>query len=116
MDVLPGRYTSEWFEATKPGEYHLFCDQYCGTQHSRMVGKVTVLDARGLPGVAERGPSADETPDQAGRTCSAVQLRQLPQPGGAHDGQPVRQQGRRLGGRREADEWWPTIRTSATRS
>ena len=43
QDVLPGRYTSEWFEATKPGEYHLFCDQYCGTQHSRMVGRVIVL-------------------------------------------------------------------------
>lgn len=42
-DVLPGRFTSEWFEATKPGEYHLFCDQYCGTEHSRMVGKVVVL-------------------------------------------------------------------------
>ena len=45
QDVLPGRYTSEWFEATLPGEYHLFCDQYCGTQHSRMVGKVVVLTA-----------------------------------------------------------------------
>jgi cytochrome c oxidase subunit 2 len=43
MDVLPGRYTTEWFQATKPGEYHLFCDQYCGTEHSRMVGKVTVM-------------------------------------------------------------------------
>ena len=45
QDVLPGRYTSEWFEATEPGEYHLFCDQYCGTQHSRMVGKVVVMKA-----------------------------------------------------------------------
>jgi cytochrome c oxidase subunit 2 len=43
MDVVPGRYTTEWFQATKVGEYHLFCDQYCGTEHSRMVGKVTVM-------------------------------------------------------------------------
>jgi cytochrome c oxidase subunit 2 len=43
MDVVPGRYTTEWFEATKVGEYHIFCDQYCGTEHSRMVGKVTVM-------------------------------------------------------------------------
>jgi cytochrome c oxidase subunit 2 len=43
MDVVPGRYTTEWFQATETGEYHLFCDQYCGTQHSRMVGKVTVM-------------------------------------------------------------------------
>ena len=43
QDVLPGRYTSEWFQATRPGTYHLFCDQYCGTQHSRMVGQVVVM-------------------------------------------------------------------------
>jgi cytochrome c oxidase subunit II len=43
-DVLPGRYTTLWFEATKSGQYHLFCDQYCGTQHSAMVGKIFVLE------------------------------------------------------------------------
>jgi cytochrome c oxidase subunit 2 len=43
MDVMPGRYTTEWFQATREGEYHLFCDQYCGTQHSRMVGRVVVM-------------------------------------------------------------------------
>ncbi|MEO8494581.1 MAG: cytochrome c oxidase subunit II [Planctomycetota bacterium] len=42
QDVLPGRYTMLWFEATKPGEYHLFCAEYCGTDHSRMRGKVVV--------------------------------------------------------------------------
>jgi cytochrome c oxidase subunit 2 len=45
MDVVPGRYTTEWFEATKPGEYHIFCDQYCGTQHAGMIGKVVVMEA-----------------------------------------------------------------------
>lgn len=44
QDVLPGRYTSQWFEATTPGEYHLFCAEYCGTSHSGMVGKVVVLE------------------------------------------------------------------------
>jgi cytochrome c oxidase subunit II len=43
QDVLPGRFTSAWFEATKPGTYHLFCAEYCGTQHSKMVGKVVVM-------------------------------------------------------------------------
>ena len=43
-DVVPGRYTTEWFQATKLGEYHVFCDQYCGTEHSRMVGKVVVME------------------------------------------------------------------------
>ncbi len=42
-DVLPGRYTSTWFHATKPGRYHLFCSQYCGTAHSSMVGWVVVM-------------------------------------------------------------------------
>ena len=43
-DVLPGRYTSTWFHATTPGRYHLFCAEYCGTQHSGMVGEVIVMD------------------------------------------------------------------------
>ncbi len=44
QDVLPHRYTSTWFEATKPGTYHLFCAEFCGTEHSRMIGKVIVLE------------------------------------------------------------------------
>ena len=43
-DVLPGRYTTVWFEASKPGSYHLFCAQYCGTQHSGMVGRIIVME------------------------------------------------------------------------
>jgi cytochrome c oxidase subunit 2 len=43
-DVLPGRYTQIWFHATKPGEYRFFCSQYCGTQHSGMIGLVIVLE------------------------------------------------------------------------
>ncbi|MDZ4860163.1 MAG: cytochrome c oxidase subunit II [Candidatus Hydrogenedentes bacterium] len=42
-DVLPNRFSSLWFNATKEGEYHLFCTEYCGTDHSRMVGTVTAL-------------------------------------------------------------------------
>jgi cytochrome c oxidase subunit 2 len=43
QDVLPGRYTYLWFKATTPGEYHLFCAEFCGTSHSAMRGKVTVM-------------------------------------------------------------------------
>jgi cytochrome c oxidase subunit 2 len=42
-EVIPGRYSTVWFEATEPGTYHLFCTQYCGTLHSMMIGEVTVL-------------------------------------------------------------------------
>ena len=42
QDVLPGRYTILWFRATEPGTYHLFCAEYCGTQHSGMIGSIIV--------------------------------------------------------------------------
>jgi cytochrome c oxidase subunit II len=42
-EVIPGRYSTVWFEATTPGTYHIFCTQYCGTNHSQMIGEVTVL-------------------------------------------------------------------------
>jgi cytochrome c oxidase subunit 2 len=42
-DVIPGRYTTIWFEPTKPGRYHLFCAEYCGTRHSGMIGSVVVM-------------------------------------------------------------------------
>jgi cytochrome c oxidase subunit 2 len=44
MDVLPNRYTSVWFRPTRPGVYHLFCSQYCGTNHAGMVGRVYVME------------------------------------------------------------------------
>src|SRR5450432_739902 len=44
QDVLPGRYTIAWFRATKPGIYHLFCAEYCGTSHSGMIGSVVVME------------------------------------------------------------------------
>jgi len=44
QDVLPSRYTTEWFTPTKPGKYHIFCSQYCGTNHSKMVGWVYVME------------------------------------------------------------------------
>jgi cytochrome c oxidase subunit II len=42
-DVTPGRYSSLWFQATETGTYHLFCAQYCGTDHSEMIGWVYVM-------------------------------------------------------------------------
>jgi cytochrome c oxidase subunit 2 len=67
MDAVPGRYTTMWFQATKPGQYHLFCTEYCGNQHSGMIGTVYVLDAPGyeawLSG-AERGKSMSEAGEE----------------------------------------------------
>jgi cytochrome c oxidase subunit 2 len=44
QDVVPGRYTTMWFTPTKAGKYHLFCSQYCGTNHSSMVGWIYVME------------------------------------------------------------------------
>jgi cytochrome c oxidase subunit 2 len=44
QDVVPGRYTTEWFTPTQPGRYHIFCSQYCGTNHALMVGTVYVQE------------------------------------------------------------------------
>jgi cytochrome c oxidase subunit II len=43
-DAVPGRYNLAWFQATKPGRYHLFCAEYCGTKHSAMIGWVEVME------------------------------------------------------------------------
>ncbi|MFY9233151.1 MAG: cytochrome c oxidase subunit II [Fimbriimonadaceae bacterium] len=41
--VVPGRYTQQWFRATKTGSFKILCNMYCGTAHSEMVGRVRVL-------------------------------------------------------------------------
>jgi cytochrome c oxidase subunit 2 len=58
QDVLPGRYTTLWFKATKPGRYHLFCAEYCGTQHSGMGGDIVVMEPRDYAQWMAGGPSA----------------------------------------------------------
>jgi len=61
-DVIPGRYVTLWFEPTKPGRYHLFCAEYCGTRHSGMIGEIVVMDANAyqawLSGGASEGSLA----------------------------------------------------------
>jgi cytochrome c oxidase subunit 2 len=64
-DVIPGRYTTMTFEATKIGEYHLFCAEYCGTEHSRMIGSVYVMEPEDYQSWLSGGVS-DETPEEAG--------------------------------------------------
>lgn len=74
-DVLPGHYTSAWFQATKPGKYHLFCAEYCGTEHSRMVGTVYVMtpedfqrwqDQKGAKGGSLSNPVVKKTSAEEG--------------------------------------------------
>ena len=66
QDVLPGRYTSTWFEATKPGEYRLYCAEYCGTNHSRMTGKVIAMTPGDFANWLAGGGANDEPPEVTG--------------------------------------------------
>jgi cytochrome c oxidase subunit II len=65
-DVVPGRYTMSWFQPTKTGTYHLFCAEYCGTQHSGMIGKVIVMEPADYQ-LWLGGGSRDATPAAAGQ-------------------------------------------------
>lgn len=65
-DVVPGRYTYLWFEATKPGRYQLYCAEYCGLNHSGMIGWVTVMEQRDFDNWLA-GNVTNQTPVEAGR-------------------------------------------------
>jgi cytochrome c oxidase subunit 2 len=67
MDAVPGKVTTLWFNATVPGTYHIYCDQYCGTNHSMMVGEVTAMQPQDYAAWLAGGRSAGgTTPEQAG--------------------------------------------------
>jgi len=65
-DVVPGRYTYLWFEATKPGKYHLYCAEYCGLNHSGMGGWVYVMEQRDYDNWLS-GTESGQTPVEEGK-------------------------------------------------
>ncbi|MGD9589940.1 MAG: cytochrome c oxidase subunit II [Pyrinomonadaceae bacterium] len=65
-DVVPGRYTYLWFNATKPGKYHLFCAEYCGLNHSGMGGYVYVMSKEDFA-AWQSGNVSGQTPVEQGR-------------------------------------------------
>jgi cytochrome c oxidase subunit 2 len=81
MDVVPGRYTQLNFQPTKTGKYHIFCAQYCGTEHSRMGGSVGSMGGfvyvmkpdeyqQWLKAASAGGPQLP--PDEAGKALFAA--------------------------------------------
>jgi cytochrome c oxidase subunit 2 len=74
MDVVPGRYSKAWFEATRPGEYDLFCAEYCGTSHSDMIATVIVHPPGEFESWLEKASNFLETmsPVDAGRKLYQV--------------------------------------------
>ena len=77
QDVLPGRYTTIWFKADKPGTYHLFCAEYCGTNHSQMTGWIYVIDQNiTTPGSNRAQPKVRSRHGR--KDVPSVRLQQLP--------------------------------------
>lgn len=65
-DVLPGTYSSLWLTPRKAGTFHLFCAEYCGTDHSRMTGRIVVMEPAAFQEWLER-QGAGETLAQEGK-------------------------------------------------
>jgi cytochrome c oxidase subunit 2 len=66
MDAVPGHYNTMWFRPTKPGRYHFFCSQYCGTSHAIMGGWVTVMQASEYAAWLSGSTGAETNPILAG--------------------------------------------------
>ena len=72
QDVLPGRYTQTWFQATTTGTFHLFCTQLCGTEHSRMVGDVIAMTPQDYADWSAAQPQADDIAQQGERLFASL--------------------------------------------
>jgi cytochrome c oxidase subunit II len=68
-DVLPNRYTSQWFQATRTGVFQVECTQYCGTSHSYMLTSVKVLEPEAYQewATAASDPGKGKTPVEFGQ-------------------------------------------------
>jgi cytochrome c oxidase subunit 2 len=77
QDVVPGKKTELWFEATREGEFDLYCAEYCGTQHSQMLAKVVVHSEAEFETVIEQLAAwIDRVPDEKLHLAGALILNQ----------------------------------------
>lgn len=60
QDVVPGRETEIWFNATKTGVFPLLCAEYCGTDHSMMRGRIVVMRPEEYANWLTRQPEGDD--------------------------------------------------------
>ncbi len=79
QDAVPGRFTTEWFRPVEVGDFHLFCAEYCGTDHSRMVGTIHVMSGPNYAGWLAGRKSGDTLAQQGARRfrefgCSGCHL------------------------------------------
>lgn len=74
-DAIPGRYTTLWFEATEPGVYPFYCSEFCGTEHSKMIGQVFVMEVEDYQQWLQGGGSTDGgTGEQPGGSVGGEQI------------------------------------------
>lgn len=81
QDVLPGRYQNLWFQATRVGEYHLFCAEYCGTNHSAMIGRVVVMEPADYETWLSGGPPPETMEAAGARLFEQTQCHTCHRPG-----------------------------------
>jgi cytochrome c oxidase subunit 2 len=81
-DVIPGRYNTLWFQATRPGRYHLFCAEYCGTKHSGMIGSVVALEPAEYQAWLSGGPVSDSPVAAGERLFQSLACNTCHMPGG----------------------------------
>jgi cytochrome c oxidase subunit II len=81
-DVVPGRYSTTWFQPTKPGKYHLFCAEYCGTRHSGMIGWVYVMEPRDYENWLNGGAASGSLADQGAKLFESLACSNCHKPDG----------------------------------
>ncbi len=82
-DVVPGRYSTTWFEPTKPGKYHLFCAEYCGTRHSGMIGWVYVMEPRDYENWLSGGAPSASLAEEGGKLFESLACSNCHKPDGS---------------------------------
>ncbi len=64
QDILPDRYTYEWFNATKTGTFHFTCAEFCGTDHSIMAGPLVIMTPEDYARWTAAQPEGDDLAHQ----------------------------------------------------
>jgi cytochrome c oxidase subunit II len=114
IDAIPGRYQELWFEATKPGTYHIFCAEYCGTNHSGMIGSVHVLEPARIKAGWPAAPKARSPIEGARSSTSWRATPATSTPGRAADRRSTTS-GARPWSCRMGRRWWSMKPTCASR-
>ena len=85
QDVLPGRDTEIWFQATKTGVFPLLCAEYCGTDHSMMRGRIIVMRQEDYAKWLTKQPEGDDLAHEGAKLfvsqgCSGLSRRSVQGP------------------------------------